>query len=115
MTLPLAGIVASYVLIMVLLLSLNLASGSHWGMKAAAIVLTTGFFGCSFLLITSPRSKSRICRRRHCRRNNRCEDAWASRDRARLPFRDPRPARTPPRASSVRGGEGEEHGLRIRQ
>ena len=45
MTLPLAGIVASYVLIAVLLLSLNLASRWHWGIKAAAIVITTGFFG----------------------------------------------------------------------
>jgi hypothetical protein len=49
MTLPLAGIVASYVLVAVLLLSLNLASRWHWGMKAAAIVITTGFFGVSYL------------------------------------------------------------------
>src|ERR1700751_5077457 len=48
MTLPLAGIVASYVLIAVLLLSLNLASRWHWGTKAAAIVITTGFFGVSY-------------------------------------------------------------------
>jgi hypothetical protein len=52
MTLPLAGIVASYVLIAVLLLSLNLASRWHWGMKAAAIVITTGFFGVSYLSTT---------------------------------------------------------------
>ena len=52
MTLPLVGIVASYVLIAVLLLSLNLASHWHWGMKAAAIVITTGFFGVSYLSTT---------------------------------------------------------------
>jgi hypothetical protein len=51
MTLPLAGIVASYVLIAMLLLSLNLASHWHWGMKAAAIVITTCFFGVSYLSI----------------------------------------------------------------
>ena len=52
MTLPLAGIVASYVLIAVLLLSLNLASHWHWGIKAAAIVITTGFFGVCYLSTT---------------------------------------------------------------
>jgi hypothetical protein len=51
MTLQLAGIVASYVLIGVLLLSLNLASRWHWGIKAAAIVITSGFFGVSYLSI----------------------------------------------------------------
>jgi hypothetical protein len=51
MTLPLAGIIASYVLIAVLLLSLNLASRWQWGMKAAAIVITTCFFGVSYLSI----------------------------------------------------------------
>jgi hypothetical protein len=49
MRLSVAGIVASYVLIVVLLLSLNLASRWHWGIKAAAIVITTGFFGVSYL------------------------------------------------------------------
>ena len=49
MTLPLAGIVASYVVIAVLLLSLNLASHWHWGMKAAAVLITTCFFGVSYL------------------------------------------------------------------
>jgi hypothetical protein len=49
MTLPLAGIVASYVVIAVLLLSLNLASHWHWGTKAAAIAITTCFFGVSYL------------------------------------------------------------------
>jgi len=52
MTLPLAGIVASYVVVAVLLLSLNLASLWHWGLKAAAIVITTGFFGVSYLSTT---------------------------------------------------------------
>ena len=52
MTLPLAGIVASYVVVAVLLLSLNLASPWHWGLKAAAIVITTGFFGVSYLSTT---------------------------------------------------------------
>jgi hypothetical protein len=52
MTLPLAGIVASYVLTAVLLLSLNLASRWHWGMKAVAILITTGFFGVSYVSIT---------------------------------------------------------------
>ena len=52
MTLPLVGIVASYVLIAVLLLNLNLASRWHWGMKAAAIVITTCFFGVSYFSTT---------------------------------------------------------------
>src|SRR5258708_33552869 len=51
MTLPLSVIVASYVLIALLLLSLNLASRWHWGMKAAAIAITTCFFGVSYLSI----------------------------------------------------------------
>jgi hypothetical protein len=51
MTLPLAGIVASYVIIAVLLLSLNLASRWHWGVKAAAIAITACFFGVSYLSI----------------------------------------------------------------
>jgi hypothetical protein len=52
MTLPLIGIAASYVVIAVLLLSLNLTSGWRWGVKAAAIAVTTGFFGVSFASIT---------------------------------------------------------------
>src|SRR5437016_3860744 len=52
MTLPLFGVGASYVVIAVLLLSLNLTSRWHWGVKAAAIVVTTGFFGVSFASIT---------------------------------------------------------------
>jgi hypothetical protein len=49
MTLLLAGVVASYVVIAVLLLSLNLASLWHWGIKAAAVAITTVFFGVSYL------------------------------------------------------------------
>jgi len=52
MTLPLAGIVASYVIVAVLLLSLNLASRWHWGVKAMAITTTTGFFVVSYLSTT---------------------------------------------------------------
>ena len=51
MTLPLVGIVASYVAIAVLLLSLNLASRWHWGVKAMAIAITTVFFGVSYVSI----------------------------------------------------------------
>jgi hypothetical protein len=51
-TLPLAGVVASYVVVVVLLLSLNLASRWHWGVKVVAIVITTAFFGVSYASIT---------------------------------------------------------------
>src|SRR5215470_7276754 len=51
MTLPLAGVIASYLVIAVLLLSLNLASHWHWGIKAAAIAITTSFFGISYFSI----------------------------------------------------------------
>ena len=51
MTLPLAGVVASYIAIAVLLLSLNLASLWHWGVKAAAVAITSAFFGVSYLSI----------------------------------------------------------------
>jgi hypothetical protein len=51
MTLPLIGVGASYVVIAVLLLSLNLTSRWHWCVKAAAIAVTTGFFGVSFASI----------------------------------------------------------------
>ena len=52
MTLPLAGIIGSYVVIAVLLLSLNLGSRWHWGIKATAIAITTAFFGFSYASIT---------------------------------------------------------------
>jgi hypothetical protein len=48
MTLPLIGVGLSYVVLAVLLLSLNLASRWHWGVKAMAIVVTTVFFGVSY-------------------------------------------------------------------
>jgi hypothetical protein len=51
MTLPLAGIVACYVVIAVLLLSLNLSSRWHWSVKAAAIAVTSGFFAVSYASI----------------------------------------------------------------
>jgi hypothetical protein len=49
--LPLAGVVLSYVALAVLLLSLNIASRWHWGVKAAAIGVTTLFFGVSYASI----------------------------------------------------------------
>jgi hypothetical protein len=52
MTLPLIGVGLSYVVLAVLLLSLNLASRWHWGIKALAIALTTAFFGISYASIT---------------------------------------------------------------
>jgi hypothetical protein len=51
MTLPLTGVMLSYLAIAVLLLSLNLASRWHWGVKAAAIAVTTLFFGISYASI----------------------------------------------------------------
>ncbi len=51
MTLPLIGLGTSYVVVAVLLLSLNLASRWHWGIKASAIAVTTVFFGVSYASI----------------------------------------------------------------
>ena len=51
MTLPLIGVGLSYVAVAVLLLSLNLTSRWHWGVKAAAIAITTAFFGISYASI----------------------------------------------------------------
>ena len=51
MTLPLAGVIASYLVIAVLLLSLNLTSRWHWTVKAAAIATTTGFFAVSYVSV----------------------------------------------------------------
>src|SRR6266852_263138 len=51
MTLPLIGLGTSYVVVAVLLLSLNLASRWHWGVKASAIAVTTLFFGISYASI----------------------------------------------------------------
>ncbi|HEY4042308.1 MAG TPA: hypothetical protein VGM32_10770 [Rhodopila sp.] len=47
-----AGLVAAYVLVTMLLLSLNLTSLWRWWVKAAAIVLTTASFGVSYAAIT---------------------------------------------------------------
>ena len=52
MTMPLAGIIGSYVVIAVLLLSLNLGSRWQWGIKATAIAITTAFFGVSYASIS---------------------------------------------------------------
>jgi len=51
MTLPLIGIGLSYVVVAVLLLSLNVASRWHWGIKAGAIAITSVFFGISYASI----------------------------------------------------------------
>src|SRR5260370_17894537 len=51
MTLPLIGVGISYVVVAVLLLSLNLASRWHWGIKASAIAVTTVFVGVSYASI----------------------------------------------------------------
>jgi hypothetical protein len=45
------GLVASYAVLAVLLLSLNLRSAWHWAIKAAAIALTAGFVVVAFLAI----------------------------------------------------------------
>jgi hypothetical protein len=45
------GLVASYAVLAVLLLSLNLKSAWHWQVKAAAITLTAGFFVIAFFAI----------------------------------------------------------------
>jgi len=50
-TLPLIGVGLSYVVVSALLLSLNLASRWHWGVKAAAIAVTSLFFGVSYASI----------------------------------------------------------------
>src|SRR5262249_26217069 len=52
MTLPFIGVALSYVVIAVLLLSLNLASRWHWGVQAAAIAVTALFFGLSYASIS---------------------------------------------------------------
>src|SRR5215475_11163671 len=51
MTLPLIGVSISYLVVAVLLLSLNLTSRWHWGIKASAIGVTTIFFGVSYASI----------------------------------------------------------------
>jgi hypothetical protein len=45
------GLVASYAVLALLLLSLNLKSAWHWMIKAAAIALTAGFFVVAFVTL----------------------------------------------------------------
>jgi hypothetical protein len=45
------GLVASYAVLALLLLSLNLKSAWHWMIKAVAIALTAGFFVVAFVAI----------------------------------------------------------------
>ena len=51
MTGAVLGLVASYAVLALLLLSLNLRSAWHWRVKAAAIALTAGFFVVAFVAI----------------------------------------------------------------
>lgn len=51
MTAAVLGLVASYAILAVLLLSLNLRSAWHWAIKAIAISLTGAFFVVAFLAI----------------------------------------------------------------
>jgi hypothetical protein len=51
LTAAVLGLVASYAVLAVLLLSLNLRSAWHWTIKAVAIALTSGFFVIAFLAI----------------------------------------------------------------
>jgi len=51
MTAAVIGLVASYGVLATLLLSLNLRSGWRWPIKAAAIVVTTGFFVVAFIAL----------------------------------------------------------------
>ncbi|MCP8939623.1 hypothetical protein NK718_13935 [Alsobacter sp. SYSU M60028] len=49
MSIAIAPLVAAYVLVAALLLSLNLTSRWAWPVKAGAVVLTTGFFALSYV------------------------------------------------------------------
>jgi hypothetical protein len=51
MTGAVVGLVASYVALATLLLSLNLRSAWRWPVKAAAIGVTAGFFGVTFITL----------------------------------------------------------------
>ncbi len=51
MSLPVAGLVAAYVVVTMLLLSLNLTSLWRWWVKAASIIITTVFFGVSYYAV----------------------------------------------------------------
>jgi hypothetical protein len=45
------GLASAYLLLAVLLLSVNLTSWWRWWIKAGAVVLTTGFFGVTYLAV----------------------------------------------------------------
>lgn len=51
MTAAVLGLVAAYVLLGILLLSLNLRSAWRWKVKAAAILVTGGFFVLTFVAV----------------------------------------------------------------
>lgn len=51
MTVAVLGLIASYAVLAVLLLSLNLRAAWHWAIKAAAIGLTGAFFVIAFFAI----------------------------------------------------------------
>jgi hypothetical protein len=51
MTAAVAGLVASYAVLAILLLSLNLRSAWRWPVKAGAIAMTTGFFAVLFVAL----------------------------------------------------------------
>jgi hypothetical protein len=52
MTTPVLGLAAAYLVLAVLLLSLNLTSLWRWWIKAGATVITTGFFAVTYLAVT---------------------------------------------------------------
>ncbi len=53
MLIAVIGLMASYVILVVLLVSLNLRSDWHWGVKAGAIVVVTAFFPICYLSLES--------------------------------------------------------------
>jgi hypothetical protein len=52
MTTSALGLAAAYLVLAVLLLSLNLTSLWRWWIKAGAVVVTTGFFAVTYLAVT---------------------------------------------------------------
>ena len=48
MTSAVLGVVTAYLVLGVLLLSLNLTSLWRWWVKAGAVIVTTGFFGVTY-------------------------------------------------------------------
>ena len=51
MTASVLGLASAYLVLAVLLLSLNLTSLWRWWIKAGAVVVTTGFFGVTYLAV----------------------------------------------------------------